>query len=219
MTRKIEVPIHLRKIYHPDLKAAALEALEDFPATNEQAFAVGMGVSAEGGLIDVGSQFHAWWINDTDDAIVCGDMSQSVPPHIQKRCAHVAFAAVGCNTARSVLRHTINECLELTEFGPADGDYDVLFLRQGILAHFGSLTYELSIRCPHDPYALDEATCRSGIVAICPEDASHHERMAFLRAANGYLKRKLAEECERSRAASYRDLFKDVDITLTFQAS
>ena len=216
MTRKIEVPIHMRKIYHPELKAAVMEDLEDFPPKNQHAFAVGTGVSIECGLIEVDSRFHAWWINDTENAIVCGDMVQSVPPHIQKRCAHVAFATVGDNTARNVLRHTLDECLELPEFGPDHADYDVLFLRQGILAHFGNLTYELSLRCPENPYALDEITCRSGIVAICPEGASHHEKMAFLQTVNGYLKRKIAEDLARSRAISYRDLFKGVDITLTF---
>ena len=40
--------------------------------------------------------------------------------------------------------------------------------------------------------------------------------MAFLDAANGYLKRKIAEELEGEGARSYRALFNGVDITLVF---
>jgi|TARA_R100000687_G_C6396375_1_gene139718 hypothetical protein len=216
MTRKIDVPIHMRKIYHPELRAAVMEDLEDFPGKDEQAFAVGMAVSVEDGVVEFDSRFHAWWVNRPYDAIVCGDMAQNVPSNIRKRCAHVAFATVGDNTARSVLRHTLTECLELFDAEFDHGDYDALFLRQGILAHFGNLTYELSMRCPQEPCVLDKAACRSGIIAICPEDASHHEKMAFLDAANGYLKRKIAEELEGEGASSYRDLFNGVDITLVF---
>lgn len=216
MTRKIEVPMHSGKFYHPELKAALLEGLEPFPGTPGRPFAMGVHTSVDRGRVEMSSNQHAWWVSPTEDTIVCGDMLNEVSREVQKHCAHVAFATVGDNRSRAVLRDYLSDILEVNEGGPGHADFDVLFFRQGILAHFTNLTYELVLNGAGDPGVIDLDVCRSGIVALYPEDASHHEKMAFLQAVNGYLSRKIVEDLARHSAESYRHLFDGLEISLVY---